>query len=240
MLKNIKISTQIVTLALLGIIFLSSLSIVTYFGLNNIAEKTEYIKKNTQIIKNQTIILNSIAKKIKLNISLTKMEAFESIVAKKLVADNEFYIKAFTTTDNEIKALKQFLVKYKKNKSLHEMHTNIKKDFYTYRLILETLQEEIEEDEEYGRGILEDEVKPIEKKLFSVIDNLVQKTDKKFNTKFNEISEDIDKANEIVSSTLSINITISKVLPLWRWRLENLQNALKLQLRRLAKKPRIR
>ena len=209
MLKNVKVSTQIIGLAFFGMIFLSSLSLVAYFGISDIANQIEYIKKNTDTVKNETIVLNSIVKKIKLNISLTKMEAFESIVAKIPVASNDFYNQAVKNTNSEIALLKKILTKYKKEDSFHTVQAQIEKDFKTYRLILEVLQEEIEEDAEYGISILADEVKPIEKKLFTAMDSLVATTNKKFDESFNKISLDIDKTNTIANESLTTNIVIS-------------------------------
>lgn len=211
MLKNIKISTQIISLAVLGIFFLSSLSLGAYFGLSDIGTRIETVKTHSDTIKNRVIVLNSIVKRIKLNISLTKMEAFESIVAKKPVSKNKHYAQAVKNTNEEIALLKSFLLKYNKQKSFHDMQASMEKDFKTYRLILEVLQEEIEEDEEYGRSILADEVKPIEEKLFLTIDNLIVKTNEKFNKGFDVISLEIDGTNNIAHSFLVTSVTVSLI-----------------------------
>ncbi len=212
MLKNMKISSQLVVLNIIGVVFLLVLALSGYFAMSAMSTNINDIKISNKLLKEQTLILNSIAKDIKLSVTLTKMEAFESIIAKKPVFENENYKKELVITNQRILELKEFLNKYKKsNKALHDMHTSMKKEFKTYHLILEVLQEEIEEDEEYGREILADEVKPIELKLFNHIDNLVDKTTDKFNQKFGEISESIENTDTIVSNTVTQNIIISLI-----------------------------
>ena len=212
MLKNIKLSTQIYTLNAIGIAFFVILSLQGFFTFSAINESLSEIRDSTKLVKEQTLTLNNIVKKIKLNISLTKMEAFESIVSKKPVSKNEHYNKALKTAKSELSNLKNFLNKYKKSKKdLHKFHANLVKDFKTYYLILEVLQEEIEEDEEYGREILSDEVKPIEEKLFSALDKLVERTNKKFNKKFSEISTEIVQADSLANSSKVKNISISVI-----------------------------
>ena len=212
MLKNMKISSQLIILNIVGVVFLLVLAFSGYFAMSAMSININNIKKSNKLLKEQTLILNSIAKEIKLNITLTKMEAFESIIAKKPVFENENYKKALVVTDKKIAELKEFLNKYKKsNKELHQMHHSMEKEFKTYHLILEVLQEEIDEDEKYGREILSDEVKPIEVKLFNIVDNFVDKTTVKFNQKFAEISDSIENTDNIVSNTVTQNIVISLV-----------------------------
>ncbi len=210
MLKNTKISYQLLILNIIGIIFLLIIALGSYFAMSDISKNMNSIKKSNNLLMEQTLILNSIVKEIKLNVTLTKMEAFESIIAKKPVSKNKNYKAALEKTDQNIDKLKKFLDKYKKsNKKLQQMYSVMKKEFKTYHLILEVLQEEIEEDEEYGREILSDEVKPIEVKLFNIIDTLVAKTTDKFNLKFNEISADISSTDDIVSDSVIRNAITS-------------------------------
>ena len=207
-----KISIQLVVLNVVGVGFLIILALSGYFAMSDMSSNINQIRKSNQLLKEQTLILNAIAKEIKLNVTLTKMEAFESIIAKKPVFENVHYKEALANTDKKLLALKEFLNKYKKsNEKLHQMHDTLKKEFKTYHLILEVLQEEIEEDEVYGREILSDEVKPIEIKLFSIIDDLVSKTTNKFNQKFTEISQSIESTDDIVSNTVTQNIIISLI-----------------------------
>jgi methyl-accepting chemotaxis protein len=212
LLKNIKISRQLVILNVIGVFFLLVLAFSGYVAMSEMSTNINHIKTSNKLLKEQTFVLNSIVKEIKLNITLTKMEAFESIIAKKPVFENENYKKALEITDKKIAELKNFLNKYKKsNQQLHQMHDSMEKEFKTYHLILEVLQEEIDEDEKYGREILSDEVKPIEIKLFNLVDTLVDKTTDKFNQKFSEISESIESTDNIVSKTVTQNIIISLI-----------------------------
>ena len=209
MFSNIKISMQLIILAVTGILFLSSLSVLSYISLGEISKETDSIKSNTQMIKNRTIVLNSIAKKIKLDISLTKMEAFESIVAKTPVEANILYGQAVNNVNDGVIKLQEFIKTNALEKKLGNIQKEIEKRYLTYRLILEVLQEEIDEDEEYGRSILADEVKPIEKALFKTIDKLTLISTKKFEMKFDEIDKEISVTSNIINESIRISIIIS-------------------------------
>ena len=209
MLKNMKISLQLLLLNIVGIIAIIIIIGSGYSALNSISHNVETIHKDTKILKEQTVTLSNIIQKIKLDISLTKMEAFESIVSKKIVSKNNAYLKSLNNTKKDLLALKSFLNKYKKsNKKLHNIHYKLNKNFKTYYLILETLQEEIDEDYAYGIEILNDEVKPIEKMLFKSIDNLLNKTTKKFHDKFEEMETQVINTNKLVTSSTTTNIIV--------------------------------
>ncbi len=212
MLKKMKISSQLKLLNAIGISFLLLLVVSGYTALTDIGNNINKIKTDNKLIEEQTLVLNNIIKSIKQNITLTKMEAFESIVAKKPVRKNTNYLNALKNTNKDIDNFKKFLNKHKKNKkSLHEAHASIKKDFKTYRLILEVLQEEIEEDEEYGREILADEVRPIEAKLFVLINKLTSTVSKKFDAKFDAMSKYINKTEKISKNSITTSITIGTI-----------------------------
>jgi methyl-accepting chemotaxis protein len=209
MFKNMKISKQLLVLNFVGIVAIAILLISGYRSFGNIGNNVNILSKNIKLIEEQTLALNNIVQKIKLYISLTKMEAFESIVSEKTVSKNSYYLKALSNTKKELANLKTFLNKYKKsNKKLHKLHESLSTNFKTYYLILETLQEEFEEDKEYGIEILYDEVKPIEKELFDTIDKLLAKTTKKFQKKFKEIEEQIADANSLASSSTTNNLIV--------------------------------
>jgi len=210
MFKNLKINTQLIILVVIGILSLSALFFLNYKVISSVNSNIHSIKQTTTLVKEQTQVLNSIAKEIKLSISMTKVEAFESIVVKKEISKNKFYKKVLLNTTNKIKELKSFLDKYKKsNKELYKIYNNISRNYNTYRLILEVLQEEISEDEEYGREILSDEVKPIEIKLFKEIDKLVLKTSKKFNKKFSEIDNSVSNTIEMTNDSIKTSAIFS-------------------------------
>ena len=209
MFNNTKISMQLVILTVTGIVFLSSLSVLSFLSLGKISKNTELIKSSAQMIKNRTIVLNSLSQKIKLNISLTKMEAFESIVAKTPVEKNVFYTEAVNNVNNGVIDLQKFITTYGLEKKLGAIQKEVEKRYLTYRMILEVLQEEIEEDEEYGRSILADEVKPIEKELFKAIDKLTLISTKKFDKKFNEIENEVAATSDIIDESISLSMIIS-------------------------------
>ena len=72
---------------------------------NQINKNVSVVEKDVAILKEQTLALNDIVQKIKLNISLTKMEAFESIVSQKPVANNTNYLNALLNTKNLLSSL---------------------------------------------------------------------------------------------------------------------------------------
>jgi len=207
MFKNMRISKQLLVLNFVGIIAIAILLISGYRSFGHIGDNVTVLNNDIKVIKEQTLALSNIVQKIKLNISLTKMEAFESIVSEKIVSKNSYYLKALNDAKNELATLKTFLNKYKKsNKELHKLHKSLSANFKTYHLILETLQEELNEDKEYGIEILYDEVKPIEKQLFTAIDKLLVKTTKRFHEKFVEIEEQIVDTNSLTSSSTTSNL----------------------------------
>ena len=101
-----KISKQILLLNIIGVVAIISMLIIGYGSLNGINKNVTKIHNDTQLLKEQTLALNSLVQQIKLNISLTKMEAFESIVSQKPVAQNSNYLKALNNTKTLLLNLK--------------------------------------------------------------------------------------------------------------------------------------
>ena len=83
MFKNMKIAKQLLVLNFVGIIAIAILLISGYRSFGHIGDNVTVLNNDIKVIKEQTLALSNIVQKIKLNISLTKMEAFESIVSEK-------------------------------------------------------------------------------------------------------------------------------------------------------------
>ena len=212
MLNNITIKMKLIIMTVVVIVIMSLLTGKSFLSFNSIDSHVDNIKESVHLVQSSTLILDNIVKAIALNVSNVKMEAFEVIIKKGSLDDANAYQKAKTSTMKSIAELKTFLVKHMPNaKKLHSTHKIIETKATTYIFILETLQEEFEEDYDYGIVVLHDEVKPLENELIAILSNLKKNTSSKFNQEFNEIVLHIQESGKEISKSNISSIVISIV-----------------------------
>jgi len=212
MINNLTIKVKIIIMIVVVTLSMIILTGNTYLSFSSIKKHVESDERAIQFIKTDALELNNIAKEIVLNIAIIKSEILEAILKESLIDELTSYQKAKKDTINSIAKLKKFLNKYQPlNKKQHKNHKVIKVEIEKFIVILETLQEQFEEDYEYGTDTLNDEVKPIELQVQKILDELIKTTSENLSVKFKQLAKSSSETNDNISSVNKSSIILSIV-----------------------------
>ena len=212
MINNLTIKVKIIIMIVVVTLSMIILTGNTYLSFSSIKKHVESDERAIQFIKTDALELNNIAKEIVLNIAIIKSEILEAILKESLIDELTSYQKAKKDTINSIAKLKKFLNKYQPlNKKQHKNHKVIKVEIEKFIVILETLQEQFEEDYEYGTDTLNDEVKPIELQVQKILDELIKTTSENLSLKFKQLAKSSSETNDNISSVNKSSIILSIV-----------------------------
>ena len=199
-MDKLTIKLKLTLLIAVGILFSVILSLSGYISNVTISNNIDEISKNTEVLQKKVIKLNNLTTDLKFEVTVAKSLVLGLIVEKKSVSGN----KEYKDSKQNIKDLLAHIGEQVKGdkKSEADIATLTKKSI-AYFLILESLQEELDDDYNVGLEVLNEDIKPIEKDFNDTLDKFVKQSMTIFNNKIVDISSNVsDTVSEVKSSVI--------------------------------------
>jgi methyl-accepting chemotaxis protein len=205
-MENLTIKVKLILLIAVGILFNIVLALSGYTSNATISNNVDKISQNTDVLQKKVIVMNNLTTDLKFEVTTAKSLVLGLIVEKKSIEDSGEYNKAK-------QHIKELLAKMgeqtKGDKKLEADVATLTKKSIAYFLILESLQEELNDDYGVGLEVLNEDIKPIEKDFNDTLDKFVDQSMKTFNDKIKDISSNIHQTDDEVKSSIVVSIIVS-------------------------------
>lgn len=205
-MNNLTIKNKLILLIGVGILFNLILAISGYVSNATISSNVTEISQNTDVLQNKVIKLNNLTTELKFEVTTAKSLVLGLIVEKKSIEDDPQYAKSKA---NIKKLLESMAKAVADDKKLSEDVKDLGKKSIAYFLILESLQEELNDDYGTGLEILNEDIKPIEKEFSDTLDTFVKQSMSNFNNKIKDISSNIHHTEEEVTASIAMSVIFS-------------------------------
>jgi methyl-accepting chemotaxis protein len=205
-MEKLTIKMKLILLIAVGILFNIILALSGYTSNATVSNNVEEISKNTDILQKKVIVMNNLTTDLKFEVTTAKSLVLGLIVEKKSIEDSSEYSKS---KQNVKELLGKIGEQTKGDKKLEADVATLTKKSIAYFLILESLQEELNDDYSVGLEVLNEDIKPIEKDFNDTLDKFVVQSMKTFNDKINDISSNIHHTDEEVKSSIVISVIVS-------------------------------
>ncbi|MDD2698526.1 MAG: methyl-accepting chemotaxis protein [Arcobacteraceae bacterium] len=205
-MDKLTIRLKLILLIGVGVAFNIILALSGYMSNATISNNVDEISKNTDILQNKVIKLNNLTTDLKFEVTVAKSLVLDLIIEKKSITGNKDYSEAK-------KHIKELLVQIgeqtKGDKKIEADVATLTKKSIGYFLILESLQDELNDDYTVGLDVLNEDIKPIEKDFNDTLDKFLKQSMTTFNNKILDISTNIHYTDNEVKSSIMKSIIFS-------------------------------
>jgi len=197
--KNFTLFQKIFIIVGIGILFNITTAMVNFSFLNNILDQIKNISFHANTLTQKTLKINNLVDKLSKEAVIAKSYAYEATIRKKDPIKYELYKRAKSQIKKTIKDIENLANKYNLTLIKKDLK-NIKKRAIAYFLILESLNEELDEDYQDGLEILDEEIKPTEVAFFKILNKFNLTIMQNFNNKINDINLNINTIKDYVKN----------------------------------------